>query len=146
MPRPVAVAREREEAREVVGACLDRLGEDLEPVALGGAAARDRGDGAVARRGDVGRRARGVVSDLRLDPRGAQEVLDLRERLRVRARDLDVLDLRPGDRQKTVAYAHDGLGHDAHVAVVAKQVVYVRDRPRVRVLDRHDGRVDVSAL
>ena len=109
----VAVAREREEAREVVRACLDRLGEDLEPVALGGAAARDRGDGAVARRGDVGGRSRGVVGDLRLDLRGAQEVLDLRKRLRMRARDLDVLELCPGHSQKTVAHAHDGLGHEA---------------------------------
>src|SRR5438309_3614112 len=74
---------DREEPREVVGRRLDRVREHLESIALGCAPACDRRDRGVVRLRDLGRRARRVECDLRLDPVLAEEVFDLRERLRV---------------------------------------------------------------
>ena len=82
----VALFREREESREVVARGLDGVGEDVEAVALGRASAGDRGDGSIAPFRDLGCRAGRVEGHLGLNPVLAQEFLDLRERLRMRAR------------------------------------------------------------
>jgi len=137
---------EREKARVVLGVRLDRVRQDVEPVVLRGAPARDRGHRPVVSERDLMCRARGVVGDLRLDAVAPQERVDLCERLRVRACAPDLGEARAGKGEQTVADAHHGFRDDARVGVGAEQIVDIDDRTGMRVLDGHHGRPHRTVL
>ena len=86
------VARQHDEARGVVGLVLDVLGEDVEPVDLGGEPRRDGGARLVAGLRDLARRARRVGGDHRLDAELADDLAALAERVDVALDRLDVLE------------------------------------------------------
>ena len=76
----------------------------------------------------------------------AQEFFDLRERLWMRARGLYVFQARAGHCEEAVAHTKDELGDDLGAVVLPQKVIDVRDRTRVRVLDRDDRGVDLVRL
>src|SRR5690606_30885368 len=96
-------ARDGEEACGVVVAVLDVGGEDVEAVAVGGRARRDRGLGGIARGRDFLGAAGGVVrggwSDVRVRGGGAAA---LRECYGVRSRVAQRVDVRAGRRHQEV--------------------------------------------
>jgi len=135
-----------EEACEVVGRGLDRILENVQPVAFGGAPARDGGDRSVLQLGDFGRRSRRVERDLGLDLVQSEEIFDLRESLRMRPRDAYSLEARAAHAEQAVANADDDLGDDLRAGVLAQEVVHVGHRSRMRVLNRHDRGVHLMRL
>ncbi len=148
--RDVALARpgrrlaDHQKARRVVGAVLDALVDDAQPVELRRDGARDRGDLVVApgelRR--LRRRVRGLlrhVGQVQLEPAAA-----LSQRLRVRVDRLDRAEL-ARLRQQVVVDRNVDLGRDRERRL-DEQVERVADHAFVGVLDRHHAELGLAGL
>ena len=106
------VARERAEARGVVRIRLDSLRERLEPVELACAPRGDRGDSLQLPLGDLLRGAGGVVLRAHVRLERAQELLALRDRLRMGDHLVHVVDRGSRQRQQRMVDAHDRLADE----------------------------------
>jgi hypothetical protein len=138
------VAREHEEARLVVGAVLDPLGEHGEPEPLGGAAAGDGGATQVAGGGDVACRAGGVPRRVHGEPapRG-EEARALRQSDRVALDHLDAVERGAARGEQAVPDGEHDLADDRHrVGRAAQGVVRRDDAAGERVLDGEQPGVD----
>ena len=144
-PIGLGAAREDAEARVVVGVGLDPLREHLEPVELSRARGRDRRDALEPLLRDLLRRARGVVLRANGHLERAEELLALRDRLRVRDHLAQLVDLRAGEREQAVVDAHDRLA-DEMQAVPQEEVVRLVDAARLRVVERDEAGRDAPDL
>ena len=130
-----------DEARRVADRALDLRREDREAVALRRGRARDRTPRAITGFGDVTRGARGVELGTRDEVRmRGEEVLALRERLRMRHHDAQVIDRGAGHREQAVLDRADDLAGDAEVPA-GEEVVRLVDAARGRVLDRQQREI-----
>ena len=89
------VARQRAEARVVVRVRLDAIREDVEPIKLGSAPGGNRRHLLESLLRDPLRRARGVVLGAHVDLERAEELLALRDRLRMGDHLAEIVDRRP---------------------------------------------------
>ena len=138
--RDDGLARQHEEARDVVGVVLDAIHENFEPVDLRGARACDGAHVAEVVRRDELRGAGGVVDGFASDAELGERPLALRERLRVADHALQVLLLHAGDGHEAVVHGELHLADDVQ-AVAQQQVVVAVDAAAQGVLDGQDGSV-----
>ena len=138
------VGRDGHEPRLVLLVGLDVPGQDLQAVHGGGPLRRHRGLAHEPALRDALRGAGGVVDGDQLHVELGQVLVALREGLRVRGHDADVLERGARQREQRVVHRHDHLAHDVRVAP-RQQVVRFVDRAGQRILQRHDGPVDRSA-
>ena len=75
----------------------------------------------------------------------AQELLGLRDRLRMRHHLVQLVERRPGQREQAVIDANDRLA-DQVQAVPEEQVVRLVDAPRLRVVQRNEAGRDATDL
>src|SRR5262249_54635170 len=119
---------------------LDRLRQDVEPIALGRGFAGDRRRTGLALLRHRAGRARGVVVAHWADLARVQITITLGERLRMGKRALD----RSRPAEEAVPYGLDVLAHHAQPWLLPQQVRHLLDHAGARILDRQDGRVDCA--
>ncbi|KAK3443826.1 hypothetical protein EUGRSUZ_B03894 [Eucalyptus grandis] len=141
-PRDDGLTRQHHKPGHVARVVLDPVRQDLEPVQLRRARARNRRRVAEVVRRDVLRGPGGVVHGLARRLRGQlrQGVLALGERLRVRDHAREVLHARAGEREEAMVDRELDLADDVE-AVAEEEVVVPVDRAAEGVLHRQDGAV-----
>jgi hypothetical protein len=119
---------------ELVG--LDALGEDVQPVQLGRPPRRDRGRPLKLPVGDLLGRAGRVVLGAHGDLERAQELLALRDRLRVRDHLFQRVERRAREREQAVVDTDDRLADEVE-PVAQEEVVGLVDAAGLGVVHRN---------